>query len=58
MDILRRSPSVDVDADEGRAFTVGVRGGVVALPGVTRFSGVWFVFLLILQVSCRISGEK
>ena len=58
MDILRRLPLIDADADEGPACVVGVKGGVMAFSGINRFSGVWFGFLRILPVSCKMSGGK
>lgn len=55
---FRRSPFIDVDADEGPGFPVGVGGGVVLCLGITHSAGVWFSFWLISQVSCKTSDEK
>lgn len=57
-DILRRSYVVDVDADEGPVSAVGAWRGVDILSGCTLLESVWFIFLLISQVSCKISSGK
>lgn len=49
-DIFRRSLLVDTDTDGGPVFAV-------AFPGITRSAGAGFAFLVILQLSCKISGS-
>jgi len=56
--ILRRSQLVDVGANKFTASTTGAWGERGVFSESTRFGSVWFVFLLILQVSCKISGEE
>jgi len=56
--ILRRSQLADTNAGECPVTATGAWGERGVFSESTRFGSVWFIFLPILQVSCKTSGEE